>query len=235
MSILEMKGISKTFGGVHALKDVHFSLIKGQIHALLGENGAGKSTLMNILTGVVQMDAGEIEFEGVYYAHPTIMQMEQAGIAFVHQEINVVNDLTVYENIFLNRELTNRFGILDQKKMIQDTKKLFIDLGVQINPNSMVSELKTSEKQLLVICRALHADAKLFILDEPTTALSNQEVSHLFGILRKLSKNGKSFIFISHKMPEIFEIAQSYTVFRNGEYVSSGLISDATPHKIAAD
>jgi ribose transport system ATP-binding protein len=235
MSILEMKHISKAFGGAKALIDVHLKVEQGEIHALLGENGAGKSTLMNILTGVIPMDNGDIRFEGNKYPHPTILQMEEVGIVFVHQELNVVNDLTVYENIFLNRELKNKLGLLDKKKMISDTQTLFENLGVKIDPSVMVSELKTSEKQLLEICRALHADAKLLILDEPTTALSTQEVDHLFEILTRLRDEGKSFVFISHKMPEIFQISQRYTVLRNGEYISSGMISETTPHQIASD
>lgn len=235
MSLLQMEKISKTFGGVKALSEVHFSVDEGEIHALLGENGAGKSTLMNILTGVVQMDTGQIEFSGSQYPHPTIVQMEEAGIAFVHQELNVINDLTAFENIFLNKEIVGKIGLLNNKKMIQETKNLFLSLGVNINPMVMVEELKTSEKQLLEISRALYADAKLFILDEPTTALSGDEVEHLFGILRRLREKGKSFIFISHKMPEIFEIADRYTVLRNGEFISSGLIVDTTPHGIASD
>ena len=235
MKILEMKQVSKAFGGSRALTKVDFSVEKGEIHALLGENGAGKSTLMNILTGVIQLDEGDIHFEGQDYPHPTITQMETAGIAFVHQELNVVNDLTVFENIFLNRELKTKIGLLDKRKMIQSTQVLFETLGVDINPKTMVSELKTSEKQLLEICRALYVDAKLLILDEPTTALSTQEVQHLFEILRRLRKQGKSFIFISHKMPEIFEIADQYTVLRNGYYISSGKISEITPHGIASD
>ncbi len=235
MDILEMRHVSKAFGGVIALSDVHLSLEAGEIHALLGENGAGKSTLMNILTGVIPMDSGEIYFDGKSYPNPTIAQMEHAGIAFVHQEVNVVNDLTVFENIFLNRELKTKVGLLDRKKMIEEASDLFTRLGVDIDPCIMVSELKTSQKQLLEISRALHEDAKLLILDEPTTALSTQEVEHLFGILRKLKTQGKSFIFISHKMPEIFEIADRYTVFRNGLFISSGNISDTTPHQIASD
>lgn len=234
MTLLEMEHINKTFGGAKALIDVHFNVQAGEIHALLGENGAGKSTLMNILTGVVQMDSGDINFDGNKYPHPTILQMEEAGIAFVHQELNVVNDLTVFENIFLNKELKKRYGLLDKKKMIQETKKLFDSLGVSIEPGIMVEELKTSEKQLLEISRALHADAKLFILDEPTTALSNTEVEHLFGILRRLKAQGKSFIFISHKMPEVFDIADRYTVLRNGEYIASGLVEETSPHEIAS-
>ena len=235
MSILEMNGISKIFGGTKALSDVHFSVEPGEIQALLGENGAGKSTLMNILTGVIPMDSGEIRFDGNVYSNPSIKAMEQAGIAFVHQETNVINDLTVAENIFLNRELTNRFGILNKRKMLEQTELLFKNLGVGIDPRALVSTLKTSEKQLLEICRALHVDAKLLILDEPTTALSTGEVKLLFGILRRLREQGKAFIFISHKMPEIFDIADRYTVLRNGTYISSGTLAETTPHRIAAD
>lgn len=235
--ILEMKHISKAFGSkkAKALSDVHLSVEAGEIHALLGENGAGKSTLMNILTGVIPADEGVITFDGKTYNNPTIQQMEAAGIAFVHQELNVINDLTVADNIFLCRELKGKLGLLREKDQIARTKELFESLGVDIDPKAMVSELKTSSKQLLEICRALYVDAKLIILDEPTTALSNDEIDHLFGILRRLKEQGKSFIFISHKMPEIFAIADRYTVLRNGEYISSGNIKDTTPHDITSD
>ena len=237
MPILEMKNVSKTFGSMKskALSDVSFSVEEGEIHALLGENGAGKSTLMNILTGVIPADGGTIIFDGRQYDQPSIQQMEAAGIAFVHQELNVINDLTVADNIFLCRELRGRLGLLREKEQIALTKELFESLGVDIDPRAMVSELKTSSKQLLEICRALYVDAKLIILDEPTTALSNDEIDHLFGILRRLKAKGKSFIFISHKMPEIFAIADRYTVLRNGEYISSGLIKDTNPHDITSD
>lgn len=233
MTILEMNHVSKAFGGSQALSDIHLTVEAGEIHALLGENGAGKSTLMNILTGVIPADTGTITFDGRDYPAPTIQQMEAAGIAFVHQELNVINDLTVADNIFLCRELT-RFGLLRQKDQVARARQLFEDLGVDIDPTAMVSELKTSEKQLLEICRALYVDAKLLILDEPTTALSNNEIDHLFGILRKLKAQGKSFIFISHKMPEIFAIADRYTVLRNGEFISSGYIKDTDPHSITS-
>lgn len=234
-TLLQMQGISKSFGGVHALTDVRLEVAAGEVHALLGENGAGKSTLMNILTGVIPMDEGRIEFDGKVYTHPTIRQMEDAGIAFVHQELSVINDLTVYENIFLNRELRNKWHILEKKKMIEKTLELFQRLGVDMDPMTMVSELKTSEKQLLEICRALHANAKLLILDEPTTALSNEEIAHLFEILKKMKSEGTAFIFISHKMPEIFAIADRYTVFRNGRYVSSGFIKDTDSRALTSD
>ncbi len=233
--ILNMQGISKSFGGVHALVNVHLEVAEGEIHALLGENGAGKSTLMNILTGVVPMDTGTIEFNGKTWPHPTIRGMEEAGIAFVHQELSVINDLTVYENIFLNRELQTRFKVLRKKEMIDATRALFEGLGVEMDPMTMVDQLKTSEKQLLEICRALHANARLIILDEPTTALSNEEIAHLFEILKNMKSQGTSFIFISHKMPEIFEIADRYTVFRNGQFVSSGKISETTSERLTSD
>ncbi len=234
MTILEMKHISKAFGGSQALSDVEFSVEEGEIHALLGENGAGKSTLMNILTGVIPADSGTIRFLDKDYPSPTIHQMEAAGIAIEHQELNVINDLTVADNIFLRRELTNKLGLIRKKEQIARARQLFEDLGVDIDPTVMVSELKTSEKQMLEICRALYMNAKLLILDEPTTSLSNSEIKHLFGILRKLKEQGKSFIFISHKMPEIFAIADRYTVLRNGEYISSGYIKDTTPRSITS-
>ena len=235
MSILEMNHISKSFDTNRVLKDVTLTIEEGEVHALLGENGAGKSTLMNILTGVIPADAGNIVFNGKQYLTPTIAQMEEAGIAFVHQELNVINDLSVSDNIFLCRELRTKLGIIREKEQVERTRQLFRDLGVSMDPTAMVSELKTSEKQLLEICRALYVDAKLLILDEPTTALSNDEIDHLFGILRKLKAQGKSFIFISHKMPEIFAIADRYTVLRNGEFVSSGYIKDTDAHAITSD
>ena len=233
--ILEMNHISKSFGGAKALSDVHFEMEEGEVHALLGENGAGKSTLMNILSGVLTADSGKIIFLGKEYTAPTIKEMEEAGLAFVHQELNVINDLSVADNIFLRNEIRNRFGLINEKEQIKKTKELFESLGVDMDPTAMVSTLKTSEKQLLEICKALYRDARLLILDEPTTALSNDEIEHLFGILERLKKEGKSFIFISHKMPEIFRIADRYTVFRNGQFISSGLIKDVDAQKLTSD
>ena len=233
--ILEMNHISKSFGGSKALSDVHFEMEEGEVHALLGENGAGKSTLMNILTGVLPADSGKIVFMGKEYTSPTIKEMEKAGIAFVHQELNVINDISVAANIFLRKEIKNKFGLINEKEQIKKTRELFESLGVDMNPSEMVSNLKTSEKQLLEICKALYSDARLLILDEPTTALSNDEIEHLFSILRRLKKAGKSFVFISHKMPEIFSIADRYTVFRNGQYISSGRIADVDAQKLTSD
>ena len=232
MSLLEMRDIRKSFSGVSVLKGVQLTVESGEVHALLGENGAGKSTLMNILTGVLPRDGGTIKFDGQELEHITITQSEKMGIAFVHQELNLFNDLKVFENMFLNREYINKMGMLDKKRMRAEARELFERLGVEIDPDAVVSDLKTSQKQLLEICKALHLKAKLIILDEPTTSLNNEEVDHLFGILRKLKDEGTSFIFISHKMPEIFALADRYTVFRNGEYIGEGKISETTPEKV---
>lgn len=232
MDILQMSGITKAFFGVTVLDKVDFSVRKGEVHALLGENGAGKSTLMNILAGVYTRDAGKIVFDGQEMDHVTVQSSEQAGIAFVHQELNLFNDLKVYENIFLRKELLTKAGTLDKKRMIAQTHELFRELGVDIDPTAMVSELETSKKQLLEIAKALHANAKLLILDEPTTALNNKEIEHLFGIVRHLQESGKSFIFISHKMTEIFTIANRYTVLRNGQMIRSGEIAEITPTEV---
>ena len=232
MDILQMSGITKAFFGVTVLDKVDFSVRKGEVHALLGENGAGKSTLMNILAGVYTRDAGKIVFDGQEMDHVTVQSSEQAGIAFVHQELNLFNDLKVYENIFLCKELLTKAGTLDKKRMIAQTHELFKELGVDIDPTAMVSELETSKKQLLEIAKALHANAKLLILDEPTTALNNKEIEHLFGIVRHLQESGKSFIFISHKMTEIFTIANRYTVLRNGQMIRSGEIAEITPTEV---
>ncbi len=232
MSLLEMRGICKSFSGVQVLKEVDLTVEAGEVHALLGENGAGKSTLMNILTGVISRDKGEVFFDGTEMKNTTVKQSESLGIAFVHQELNLFNDLKVYENIFLDQEYTHKFGRLDKKRMIKETEQLFSELGVDIDPTVQVSKLKTSQKQLLEISKALFFNAKLLILDEPTTSLNNEEVAHLFDIVNNLKKNGTSFLFISHKMPEIFQISDRYTVLRNGEFSGTGKIADTTPEKV---
>lgn len=232
MNLLEMKNINKSFNGVPVLKNVQLTVGRGEVHALLGENGAGKSTLMNVLTGVHQKDSGKILFDGQEMEHISIHKTEEMGIAFVHQELNLFNSMTVYENIFLGKEYVAPFGRCDKKRMIEEAEELFKRLEVQIDPREKVENLKTSEKQLLEISKALFFKAKLLILDEPTTSLNNEEVEHLFGIVRQLKQEGTSFIFISHKMPEIFSLADCYTIFRNGEYIDSGKISEITPEDI---
>ena len=185
-----------------------------------------------VLTGVYERDAGQVLFDSNELKNITIRQSEENGIAFVHQELNLFNDLKVYENIFLGKEYANKVGKLDKKKMVGQTRALFNKLGVDIDPLAWVANLKTSQKQLLEISKALFFHAKLLILDEPTTSLNNEEVNHLFGIIEELKKDGTSFIFISHKMPEVFRLADRYTVFRNGEYITQGNICDTTPEQV---
>lgn len=232
MKILEMTGIHKSFFGVNVLEDVSLDVEKGEVHALLGENGAGKSTLMNILGGVLGKDQGEVIVGGKQVSHMTVKSAEELGIAFVHQELNVINDLCVYENLFLNKELTRKMGSLRKKEMIRQSRDLFSRLCVEMDPLAMVGDLDASRKQLLEIAKAFHGEAQLFILDEPTTALNQVEVEHLFQLVRKLCTEGKSFIFISHKMPEIFEIAHRYTILRNGKRIFTGTIEEATPESV---
>ncbi len=233
MPLLKMSNITKSFFGVNVLNNVDLTVEKGEVHALLGENGAGKSTLMNILGGVYLRDSGTIEFDGEELLHQSIKSAEKAGIAFVHQELTVINNLCVYENLFLNKELVNPLGVVRKKEMIARTEELFNRLGVDMDPTALVGDLDTSRKQLLEIAKSLFADAKLLILDEPTTALNNDEIDHLFKIIERLRQIGKTFIFISHKMPEIFRIAQSYTVLRNSHFIKSGKLSDTNPEEIA--
>lgn len=234
MKILEMHNICKSFVGVSVLKNVDFSVEQGEVHALLGENGAGKSTLMNILTGVYSADHGKVEFDGKDITNCSIRESEAAGIAFVHQELNLFNDLKVYENIFFNKEIVSKSGRLMKKEMIQKCNDVFDKLGVDIDPNDTVDRLSASERQTLEIAKAIFFEAKLLILDEPTTALSNEEIDHLFEIVNNLKKEGRSFIFISHKMPEIFRLADSYTVLRNGEFIQTGKISDISAPEVTS-
>ncbi|MDR2796605.1 MAG: sugar ABC transporter ATP-binding protein [Spirochaetaceae bacterium] len=227
-----MKNISKSFFGVTVLNNVSLEVLKGEVHALLGENGAGKSTLMNILGGVYKKDSGEVIVNGVKLENAQVSEAEKAGVAFVHQELNLFNDLLVFENLFLGKEIVYKTGTLNKKAMIKRADELFGSLGVNINPRALTENLETSQKQLLEIAKALDADAKLIILDEPTTALNTSEIEHLFSIVRRLKETGISFIFISHKMPEIFTIADRYTVLRNGCFIKSGKIADTNPKEL---
>ncbi len=234
MDLLTMSGIRKAFSGVTVLDGVDLHVGRGEVHALLGENGAGKSTLKNILTGSLEADAGTSTFDGQDITGLAIKAVEKAGIAFVHQELNLFNDLTAYENIFLGQEETGPLFSLKKRSMINKARELFERLGVDIDPTALVADLKQSQKQLLEISRALFFDAKLLILDEPTTALNTAEVEHLFQIVRSLRDQGTSFIFISHKMPEVFELCDTYTVLRNGRFVGEGRIADTTPREITS-
>lgn len=230
---LEMKNIYKSFGSNDVLKNVDFHLNEGEICALLGENGAGKSTLMNILGGVLEADKGEILLDGKVHSFRTPIQSLDAGIAFIHQELNLINDLAIYENMFIGRELKKPNGLLDHQGMIQQTEKVFERMALDIDPKTMVSALDASYKQIIEITRALLMNAKLIIMDEPTTSLTDPEIEQVFSILRTLRQQGVGIVFISHKLREVMEICDRYTVLRDGDMVSEGMIKDVTTSDLA--
>ena len=230
---LSVRNISKSFGGGNVLDDVDFEINGGEICALLGENGAGKSTLMNIVGGVIQADTGEILIDGKKAVFPDPAASQNAGIAFIHQELNIVNDLTVYENVFLG-DFPKKGLFIDKKRMIRETAELFEQLGIAVEPQTMVSEIDASYKQLTEIARALRTDASLIIMDEPTASLTGAETERVFEIMRKLKERGIAMIFISHKLDEVMRICDRYTVLRNGKAVNSGNIADVSANDLAA-
>lgn len=223
---LEMKNITKKFGPVTAVDDVSFSVSEAEIHGLLGENGAGKSTLMNVLAGTFPQTSGEIYLDGNIIQGMTAKKAFSLGIGFVHQELNLINDLKVYENLFLGEELKNPWGTLNKKLMKERAKEVLTRMKLDIGPEMKVAYLDTSVKQLIEIARALLFDCKLIIMDEPTTALTNKEIDNLFDIMRDLRSQGVSMIYISHKMPELFTICDKYTVLRDGKFIQTGFFKD---------
>ena len=232
---LAMKGIVKSFGANDVLKAVDFHLNEGEICALLGENGAGKSTLMNILGGVLPADRGTIELDGraVTFANPA--QSLGAGIAFIHQELNLINDLPVYENMFIGREIKKKSGFLDHAAMYQKTKALFEKMDLEIDPGAMVSTLDASFKQIVEIARALMMNASIIIMDEPTTSLTDPEIERVFDMLRTLKAQKVGVVFISHKLREVMEICDRYTVLRDGVMVADGYVKDTSIPEIARE
>lgn len=230
---VEMKGIVKSFGSNNVLKKVDFSVCGGEICALLGENGAGKSTLMNILGGVLAQDGGTIEIDGKPVVFTSPAQSLGAGIAFIHQELNLINDLPVYENMFIGREIKKKSGFLDHAKMYKETKELFEKMEIDIDPGAMVSTLDASFKQIVEISRALMMNASIIIMDEPTSSLTEPEIERVFEILRTLKDKGVGVVFISHKLGEVMEICDRYTVLRDGVMVAVGKVSDTTAAEIA--
>ncbi|WP_243354761.1 sugar ABC transporter ATP-binding protein [Bacillus litorisediminis] len=231
--IIEMRNIRKSFGSNDVLKDVSFALKGGEICALLGENGAGKSTLMNILGGVLPMDSGSIIVDGkpVHFTSPA--ESLEAGIAFIHQELNLINDLPIYENMFLGRELKTKRGSLDLEKMYMATEDMFKRMNVNLDPGTMVRDLDASYKQIVEICRAMMTNASIIIMDEPTTSLTDQEIERVFAMMRTLSDHDVGIIFISHKLNEVMQICNRYVVLRDGNLVAEGNVSDVTTNDLA--
>ena len=215
-----MKGISKRFRGVQALNGVNFDLREGEVHALVGENGAGKSTLMKVLTGIHQPDAGEIFYLGKPYAVKNIGESQALGISMVHQELNMMNDLTVAQNIFIGREMRSGFIIKDND-MVKETRAIFNHIGIDIDPKIKLGRLTVGKQQMVEIAKAVSRDCKVLILDEPTAALTQTEIDELFRIMADLKSKGIGMIYISHRMDEIKTISDRITVMRDGEYVGT--------------
>lgn len=230
---LEMRGITKSFGANDVLKAVDLSLREGEICALLGENGAGKSTLMNILGGVIGADGGEILLDGKKVEFHRPVESLHAGIAFIHQELNLINDLAVYENMFIGRELKKKSGVLDAETMKKKTAEVFEKMNFSLDPATMVRDLDASYKQVVEIARALLMNASIIIMDEPTTSLTDPEIERVFHMMRTLQKNGVGIIFISHKLKEVMEICTDYTVLRDGKMVASGKVAETTTDELA--
>ena len=231
--LVEMAGITKRYGGVLACDAVDLTVRAGEVHALLGENGAGKSTLMKVLSGDISDHAGQITIEGhsIQFAKPADAQ--HAGIAMIHQELDLVPGLSVAENLHLGREPRTRLGVVDRRAMSERTRELLRRTGIDLDPNRPVGELRVGEQQLVTIARALSLDAKVLIMDEPTSALSTAEVERLFGVIGELRRNGTGIVYISHRMDEIGQVADRATVLRNGRKVAEFDAQEMTAEQAA--
>ena len=230
--ILEMKEITKEFPGVKALNAVDFRIVRGKIMALLGENGAGKSTLMKILTGVYTKTDGSIIYENKEVTFNTTKDSQESGIAIIHQELNLIPQLTMGENIFLGREPVNAARTIDSKLLYKEAEALLKRLGVTEDPRTITGELSIGKQQMVEIAKALSLDAKVIIMDEPTDALTDHETENLFRVMRELKEEGRSLVYISHRLKEIFEVCDYATVLRDGEFVAEHAVSELTEDKI---
>lgn len=229
--ILTMKGIDKSFPGVHALDHVDLEVRKGEVHALMGENGAGKSTLMKVLTGIYTKDSGTITYEGKEVEFHNTREAQEAGIVIVHQELNMLGHLTVAQNIFIGREFKKGIRI-DDRKMNEEAKKLFDKLNIHIDPSETMGNLTVGKQQMCEIAKAISHDAKIIVFDEPSAALTESEIEELFKIIRDLRRQQLGIIYISHRMDEIKVITDRVTVMRDGSYVGTLVTSECTKDDI---
>jgi ABC-type sugar transport system ATPase subunit len=216
--IISMQNISKRFPGVTALDKVSFRIKKGEVHVLMGENGAGKSTLIKILTGIYKQDGGSIFFDGREFAPNSALDVQRAGISTIYQEISLIPQLTVAENIFIGREIKTK-GVIDWKTTRDRSRELLKGLGLDIDVTRPLSSYGTAIQQMTAIARAISIDAKLIVMDEPTSSLDEDEVNILFGVIRKLKAAGIAILFISHRLNEVFEISDKITILRDGQLI----------------
>lgn len=229
--ILQMENISKSFSNVPALKNVHLDLKAGEVLALMGENGAGKSTLMKILTGIYTRDSGKVIYFGEEVTFKNTAQSEAAGISIVHQELNMMKDLTVAQNLYIGKEI-RKGPFIDDRKMIEDAKQAFAKINIDIDPSEKIDNLTVGRQQMVEIVKATSADAKVIIFDEPTAALTESETKDLFKVIRDLRAKGVGIIYISHRMDEINLISDRVMVMRDGEYVGTLITKECTKDDI---
>lgn len=226
--VLEVRNISKDFSGVYALQNVDLEIFPREVTAIIGENGAGKSTLMKIISGVYPEYEGDVLLNGEKVAFNNPKEAGEQGVVIIHQELNLVPHLSITENLFLGIEKTNRLGLLDYAAMNKQAKALLIRLHLDISPSTPVNQLRVGQQQLVEIAKALLLDSKVLIMDEPTSAISDQEVELLFKIIRELRSKGVAIVYISHKLNELFEIADRYSVLRDGRSMGSGQMKGVT-------
>ncbi|MBY5547034.1 sugar ABC transporter ATP-binding protein [Rhizobium leguminosarum] len=226
--LLSAEGVRKEFPGVVALDDVQFRLKRASVHALMGENGAGKSTLMKILAGIYTPDKGDIRLKGIEIRLKSPLDALENGIAMIHQELNLMPFMTVAENIWIRREPKNRLGFIDHGVMHRMTEELFARLNISIDPDIEVRHLSVANRQMVEIAKAVSYNSDVLIMDEPTSALTEREVEHLFRIIRDLKAQGIGIVYITHKMNELFEIADEFSVFRDGRYIGTHASTDVT-------
>ena len=231
--LLRMKNISKSFPGVKALDKVNLELRAGEVHALLGENGAGKSTLIKVLGGIYSLDEGEIEIEGKKVSIESVHDASRNNISIIHQELVLVPYMTVAENIYLGRESGKGFTV-NISKMEKDAQKILDDLGMDIDARELVMNLPIAKQQMVEITKAVSVNAKILVMDEPTSSISDREVENLFNIRRDLTKKGVGIIYISHKMSELEEICDRVTVMRDGEYVGTKVVKETNKDELIA-
>ncbi|HBO37912.1 MAG TPA: allose ABC transporter ATP-binding protein [Pasteurellaceae bacterium] len=234
-ALVQMRNISKQFGAAQVLKKVDMDIYSGEIHALLGENGAGKSTLMKILSGLHSPTSGEIIIDDTKYDQLNHKIATKLGIGIIYQELSLINELTVLENLFIGRLLTKKvmgISIIDWAKMRSQAAIVLLRLGIKINLDEKVANLSISYKQMIEIAKVIISDVNILIMDEPTSSLTNSEIDYLFFIMRELKKHGKAIIYISHKMNEIRQICDSYTILKDGSRVSSGMLKDISNQEI---
>ncbi|RUM52927.1 MAG: D-xylose ABC transporter ATP-binding protein [Marinomonas sp.] len=226
--VLEVVDVRKEFPGVLALDNVQLKIRPGTVHALMGENGAGKSTLMKVIAGIYQPDQGEVRLRGEAVTLETPLKAQESGVAMIHQELLLMNSMTVSENIWIRREPRNSFGLIDHDRMRGMTVELFDRLNIRLNPDAEISTLSVANRQMVEIAKAVSFNSDVLIMDEPTSAITETEVAHLFEIIRDLRKRGIGIVYITHKMNELFEIADEFSVFRDGKYIGTHLSSEVT-------